>query len=525
MIRRTILLSAVATLLGGAGPALAQAQISEAWVRGSTVNVDQRTFSARTAAMGGLDASIEDPQYRINPYGFSDNPAGLLTDRDSSSIDESSRYDQFQDTYFDVPHSVLQRQSGFLASLRHQNQWVMGLEGTYGGVNASRHDLNPSIDNQRFLRDFDILYPSSFDPPLSDYHLGASVSAPHVGITYGRKFFHKVTLAGRFRYRHETESRIAPNPYELNLNSTQLSLTGGALVAPHLGPAQLTVSTSAAWMGDHVRGLSSGPFNDDHYDWSRPEVSYNAQIGMHYKSWLRGIVDGRHRSNDGEEIAEVNWAAQYFLNPLPINNTNPSASVFKMKWSALLSGLRRNEVATRWLADLPGTPAHLGVEWRYYRELEWVRPNPSVLPSALPLDVRRLGYAAQTGISVDLPEGKGMLGTEVEMNREGRVDYTGALPDISVSEMNYHFGGEYRPLSWLPIRAGFVVIRRDPDRGDGQPPLKGTRLTGGVGYFWDFLGTQIDASFSHEHVRATPGDPSQELSRGDQAVVVLHYLF
>ena len=105
------------------------------------------------------------------------------------------------------------------------------------------------------------------------------------------------------------------------------------------------------------------------------------------------------------------------------------------------------------------------------------------------------------------------------------MDHTGALPDIAVSETNYHFGGEYRPISWLPVRAGFVMIRRDPDRRDGQPPLKGTRITGGVGYFWGFLGTQIDASFSHEHVHSTPGDPSQEVSRGDQAVVVLHYLF
>jgi len=525
MIRHAIVLSAVATLLGWTSPAVAQAQISEAWTRGSTVKVDQRTFSARTAAMGGLDATVEDPQYRINPYGFSDNPAGLLGDQDSSSIYESSRYDQFQDTEFGVPHSVLQRQSGVAVAVRHESQWALGLEGIYGGVNASRHDLNPSVDNQRFLRDFDILYPASFDPALSDYHLGASVSTPRVGITYGRVFKKKVTLAGRFRYRHESESRIAPNPYELNLNSTQLSLTGGALIAPHLGPARMTISAAASWMGDHVRGVSSGPFNDDHYDWDRPELSYNAQIGVRYKGWLRGIVDGRHRSNDGEEIAEVNWAAQYFLNPLPIVVTNPNAGVFKMKWSALLSGLRRNEVATRWLADLPGTPAHIGASWSYYRELEWVRPDPSVLPSALPLDVRRLGYAGQAGVSVDLPDARGMLGTELEVNREGRVDHTGALPDIAVSEMNYHFGGEYRVLSWLPLRAGFVMIRRDPFRGDGQPPLKGTRITGGVGYFWEFLGTQIDASFSHEHVHSTPGDPSQEISRGDQAVVVLHYLF
>ena len=154
MIRRASILMAALCFAGWAGPAVAQAQISEAWTRGSTVNPDARNVSARATAMGGLEASVEDPQDRINLYAFSDNPAGLLADRDSSSLEESSRYDQFHDAYFGTPHSVLQRQSGITAALRHGRDWVMGLEGIYGGVNASRHDINPSPDNSRFIRDF-----------------------------------------------------------------------------------------------------------------------------------------------------------------------------------------------------------------------------------------------------------------------------------------------------------------------------------------------------------------------------------
>jgi len=360
-LRRAAALAVVSTLTGWAGPAVAQAQISEAWTRASTIDVDQRTFSARLDAMGGLQASVEEPQNRVNTYDFSDNPAGLLADQDSSSMEESSRYDKFEDAYFASPHSVVQRRSGLDGAFRHEQKWVLGVEGIYGGIDASRHAVYPSPDDQRFLRDFDILYPASFDPAISDYHLDASVTAPRVGVTYGRKFLKKITLAGRARYRHEGESRIVPNPYELNASSTELALTGGALVTPHLGPAALTLALAGTWTGNHVRGVSSGPFNEDHYDWNRPEVGYNAQIGVRYKSWLRGIVDGRHYSSDGEEIAEVNWAAQYFLNPLPINITNPSQSVFKMKWSALLSGLRHNEVASRWMVDVPRTPAHLGI--------------------------------------------------------------------------------------------------------------------------------------------------------------------
>src|SRR5882762_1265961 len=211
------LLGLASMLAAWAGPAVAQAQISEAWTRASTVDVDARSFSARLEAMGGLTASVEDPQNRINPYGFSDNPAGLLADQDSSSIEESSHYDRAQDGYYGLPHSVVQRRSGLNAVMRHERQWVMGLEGIYGGVNASRHDLSPSPDNERFIRDFDIMYPSTFQPALGDNHIGASVTAPRIGITYGRKFSKKITLAGRFRYRHESEARSVPNPYVLNL--------------------------------------------------------------------------------------------------------------------------------------------------------------------------------------------------------------------------------------------------------------------------------------------------------------------
>src|SRR5947207_10645157 len=198
---RAAAVTVASVLVVWADPAIAQAQIYQAWTRASTVDVEARSISARSDGMG-INTAVEDPQDRINPYGFSDNPAGLLADQDSSTIEESSRYDQFHDGYFSAPQSVVQRRSGLIAALRSNRQWVLGLEGIYGGVNASRHDLSPSPDNSRFLRDFDIMFPSGFDPVAGDNHIGASVIVPRVGVTYARKFLKNVTLAGRMRYRH-----------------------------------------------------------------------------------------------------------------------------------------------------------------------------------------------------------------------------------------------------------------------------------------------------------------------------------
>ena len=518
---------AVSFALVGIGfmPSAAAAQISDAWTRAIGVDVSDEPFSARLQALGSLDVSLEEPQARINAYSFSRNPAALLSDEDSSVVEVPFRYSLSNDSYYDFSHSAAYRDGWVRAFLRNNKQWVLGLEADYGAASASRHDISPWPDQSRFIRDFDISYPSYFQPTTGDNEIGASATQSHIRVTYGRAYGKKLSLGARMAFRFESEGRKVPNPYEIDLSSGSSEFTGGAQYGADLGSTKLTLAGYAGWMAAHVKGVSSGSFNEDQYDWSRPQVSYGGELALKQGAWARGVVDFSHRSNNGEEIAEINWAPQFFLNPLSYEINNPGQGIFKLKWTSVLSGLRRNEIATRWMFDVQNTPAHIGVLYRYYQELEWVTPDDIVFQTMLPLDVRRLGYQANAGISLDLPGGKGLLATEGHFSRLARTDYTGQLPEISMSEQTYHVGAEYRALSWLPLRAGAVVIRRDWDRADGYPPIKGTRFTFGMGYFSGLLRSQVDASFAHEHLNCTPGDPSQELSTGDQVTFLVRHTF
>lgn len=505
-------------------PGTAAAQIAEAWLHATPVPSEVTPFSARLEAMGGLEVAIEEEQNRIDPYQFSNNPAGLFAYQDSSVLEQYGRYDQARQHYFGEAHSAQLRGSEVRAIVRHGAGWALAIDGTYGMISADRHDLCPGPDGCRFIRDFDLPYPSDNVPIYGDRAISATVEAPQLFLTYSRPIlFPRLTVGGRFGYHNENETRQVPIEYPLEHTLTSYHLEGGALYDLAGAGLRTTLGGNIGWSSDKIEGTSQTALSDDHYDWSRPMVWYSGQAVIRYGSWVRGIVDARHRSFDGEDVARINWAPQFYLNPLP--SDNQPYNIFKYKWSALLSGLRRNEVSTRWMVTLRGTPVHVGAAWRYYREFEWFRPNELVLPIGNPLDTRRLGYRAGAGLSIDFPDHRGVMAGEVHYALDHRLDFTGELPEISPEEISYHFGAEYRPLSWLPLRTGVVALRSDPDRLDGEPPVKGTRFTAGLGYDWAWLGTHLDLAWGHEHWRATPGGASQEVRSGDQIALVVRYVF
>ncbi|HLQ65910.1 MAG TPA: hypothetical protein VK123_01615 [Candidatus Limnocylindrales bacterium] len=505
--------------LAAASPAAAQ--VAEAWVRATPIEALGVWHSARLTAMGDLTIASEDRFSRLNAYEYGMNPAGLLSARDTSWVEQGSEYEKYEDTYYDQSNSAHMRKSG-IRGAAVKDRWALGADVVYGAISASRHDLLSTPDNGRFIRDFDMPFATSARPILGDRTVGATVSYPGLAVSYARRFRPWLTLGGRFGYRKETENRRIVDPYNFDASATASAYTAGAVIRPPRVGHVVRIAGFGQYIKNDVLATSQTPLNDDRFDWERPTVAYGAELLVRSGS-LRGIVDGRHRSYDGEQVANVNWAPQFFMNPFP--STTDPRFVFKKRWSSFLAGLRHNEVSTRWMADLPWLSAHLGLEWGYYREFEWVRPNPAVLQMALPLDVRRLGYRAGTGIAVDLPGGAGQVAAEVRGTRDYRSDLLRTLPDLTAQTLSYHFGAEYRVLRWLPIRGGVALLRYDPDRRDGSPPNKGIRASVGAGTYWAAIGSQIDLAFAHEHSHFSPLDPSSEIGSGDQAVLTVSRLF
>jgi hypothetical protein len=501
----------------------ASAQVAEAWLRYTPIDAHAGARSTRLEGMGSLEVAVPDDQSLIDPYNLGGNPAALLMSRDTSLVMIPTSYQNFDDAYYGFAHSAVGRSAGFHGEFRPTRRWGMAADLDYGSLNASRHDLCPSPDDCRFIRDFDLPVAPEMEPVTGDRTFGARVSTPLVAVTYARTFFQKATFGAKVGYRHEAEDRRIQHPYDLDVSSDATQLTGGAYYPLSIWGGSVSLSGWGSVARHKVLGKSESSLNEDVYDWDRPQVAYGGALFVKRGEWLRGIVDGRHRSYDGEEIARVNWAPQFYLNPNP--SINDQVNVFKKSWSAFLSGLRHNEASTRWLVGLPGKPVHIGLSYAYFRQYEWITPNEVVIPTVDELNVRRSGYRLASGFSIGGDDGKGLVAIEARVAREFREDFTDKLPDIAFMTYTYHFGVEYPVRPDLALRGGLAVLRHDPNRDDLNPALKGAGVTAGVGYFWKALDAQIDLSLAHYHFAHAPADPSEELGFGDRVALTLQRLF
>lgn len=504
-------------------PGAATAQVADAWLRYTPVDAYAGARSSRLEAMGGIEVSVPDEQSLIDPYHYGANPAALLMARDTSLVLIPAIYQNFDDTYFTESHSAVGRGAGMHAEFRPKPRWAIGLDLDYGALDASRHDLCPSPGDCRFIRDFDLPVAPEMEPVTEDRTFGAGVRAPMAAVTYARNFFGDLALGARFGYRHESEDRRLLTPYDLDVTSDAAEFVGGAYYPLPFFGGIASVSAWGQYVSRSVVGRSESSLNDDEYDWDCPQVGFGGAIYIRKGDWLQGIIDGRHRSSDGEEIARVNWAPQFFMNPFP--SENDPENVFNRTWTAFESGLRHNEGSTRWLIGLSGKPVHLGLRYAYFRQYEWILPNEVVLPTVDLLNVKRIGYRFAGGLSLGGGDGQGVVAMEARIAREYREDFTQEVPDLSIMTYTYHFGAEYPVRRDLPVRAGFELIQHDPNRDDLFAPLKGIGATVGLGYFWNALGSQIDGSYAHYHFSYSPGDPSQEIGYGDRFTLSIQRRF
>lgn len=501
----------------------AAAQVADAWLRYTPLEAYSGSMSTRLLAMGGIEVATWDDQSRIDPYHFGSNPAALLMARDSSLVEISAGYQDFEDHYYDQSHSAVQRGTGLHSEFRPDAPWAIDLDFNYGAMEASRRDPCPSPDDCRFIRDFDLQVSPQMEPAVEGQTVGAGVQTPLARITYARRFFRDLTIGARVGVRKEQEDRRTIELYDLDVTSKASDIAGGVFYSLPLFDRMFSLSGWGQYVSHSVVARSETPLNHDEYDWDRPQVGFGGGIYAKKGTWLVGIVDIRHRSYDGEEIARVNWAPQFYMNPFP-SVTDP-LNVFKREWLAFVSGYRHNEGSTRWLVGLPRTPVQFGMRYAYFKEHQWIRPNDLVIPTVNALDARRQGYRAAGGISLHLPDGGGVVATEARIAREFREDLTYTIPDISRITYSYHFGAEYRVHPRVPVRLGMELFRHDPNRSDSYAPFKGAGLTAGIGYFWNFIDSQIDLSYAHYHFHHAPSDPSEEIGFGDHVTLYIQRLF
>jgi hypothetical protein len=523
ILRSTSLFVLSLVLLAAQPATSASAQIADAWLHYTPTELYAGWGSTRLMGMGEMQVSVVDDRSLIDIYNYSKNPAGIVAARDTSVLEFPFSYQSFNDSYYEQANSAYQRGGGIHGEVRPNRVWAVGFDVNYGAISSSRHIECPWPDNCRFLRDFDLPIAPSLTPDTTDQTFGAGVSSPLVTLTYGRVFKKRLSAGLTGAWKQENENRRFLSAYDMDMTSSALGIQGGAgYNLPMLGDA-VTLAGFAGFMQNNVQTISQSPFNQDEYNWDRPQVSYGGELQVKKGAWLEGLADGRHTSYDADETATVNWAPQFYLNPFPADNQR--YNVFKRKWTAFESGYRHNEFSTRWMVNVPNKPVHVGVGYNYYQEYEWIFPDSTVLPTISEMNVKRLGYRFAGGVSFDLADGKGVVAAETHIYHNSRQDMTYTLPDISMMTYTYNFGVEYLVRPWLPFRAGFVTTRHDPDRSDGTPPTKGNGITLGATYFWKGIGSRIDASYGGDHFSYSPDDPSSEVGAGDQFTLYIQRLF
>jgi len=235
-------------------PSPAGAQVADAWLRYTPVEAYAGNRSTRLDGMGSIEVAVEDDRSLIDPYHYGRNPAALLMSRDTSMVVIPTSYQNFDDRYYGMNHSAVGRSAGFHGEFRPNSKWGMAADFDYGSLNASRHDLCPSPDDCRFIRDFDLPVAPQMAPVTSDRTFAAGVQTPLATVTYARTFFSNVTLGGRFGFRHETENRRIREPYDLDVGSDATEFTGGATYPLPVWGGSVTLSGWAGYLKHRVVG-------------------------------------------------------------------------------------------------------------------------------------------------------------------------------------------------------------------------------------------------------------------------------
>ncbi|MDZ4804327.1 MAG: hypothetical protein SGI90_05660 [Candidatus Eisenbacteria bacterium] len=416
----------------------------------------------------GLSIAAHDENNEINLFDFGDNPAGLLSDRDSWSVD--ARYSH-QERFDRDPGSHGIEYLGDLWSLlvafRNSGSRAVGVELDYLDTKLQTGAGNSYKYKQKQYR---LLYNQMF----------------------GR-------LAGgvEFRYQDELEDQTGGEDfYSIEHNAASLT---GLLGLSYEFHQWASLSARGAIERTNIDGRASSDSYDDRFDWAQPAGSIEGQLFVHHPR-LTGAVTYGLTQGAGEEKVNAAWSPLFIFNP------GPYYVEFESK--TFTEDNEINLLRTRWeyqvVPDVARLAASYSASGRDYKAIS----NPLVIGSRTERTVTDDQNQFGLGGSVTLLKARLLLGAEY-----GRVAYsledidplTGFTEDTTIGQ--FSVGGEYLAADNLALRTGLSF--RSIDREDRVSPTPDvdylTRRQGGVseqllsvGGGWVPRGgaVQVDAAFT-----------------------------
>ncbi|TPW15584.1 MAG: hypothetical protein FD129_862 [bacterium] len=377
----------------------------------------------------GLSIAAPDENNEINLFDFGDNPAGLLSDRDSWSVDARySHRERFDRDSGSRGIEILGDIYSALGAFRSSGTSAVGVEIDYldTKLQTGAGDAYKYKQNQ-----FRLLYNQMFGG------LGAGLE---------------------FRYQDESEDQTAgDNFYAIEHNSARLTGLLGLSYEVH---RYASLAARGAVERGNIEGRASGDSYDDSFDWEQPAGSVEGQLFVHHPR-VTGAVTYGVTEGAGEETINAAWSPLFVFNPGPYYVEFESTTFTDKSEVDLLR--------TRWEFQVVPQVARIAASYTTSGRDYSVTANPLVVGSRNDRELTDDQSQFGLGASLTVLKDRLLIGTEygqLSYSLEDLDPLTGYVEDTTIGQ--FSLGGEYLAADNLALRTGLSF--RSIDRDDTLSP-------------------------------------------------------
>jgi hypothetical protein len=422
--------------------------------------------SMRLEAMGGLTVVGQDENNQISLFDWDGNVAGLIDDRDATSVDFwYSNLNYLVPAGTGVRDDINYNRGGVLGVYRGGNNAV-GVAWNYAEISAK--DAT-GIPRRMKRHEYEGLYSA---------RIGTRVLAGlHANVST------------------ETERNRTTDLYRLTHDTVRGG--GGGGLAVRILP-ELVVAARGTGGRESVDGRSTSVFHTDEFTWDRPvrEGALSAFVDLGPR--LNGAASLSRLDLEGREDVTLSWSVKFLF--------NPTLDVYRQERPTFSEDLSTTTFRTRWGAR-PIPNLELGASYDRAETDYTVRTVPNVLGSLGAEDRTQTDSRAVGGAGYTFLRNRAFVGAEIRRETaeaESRLDSPATTAERT--RTGFHLGGEWFVTPALATRIGYVTRSDEADAGAGD--VSSSFATAGVGVL--LKGGVIELNASYARVLDSDEDLEQD---------------
>ncbi|UCF79124.1 MAG: hypothetical protein JSW03_02390 [Candidatus Eiseniibacteriota bacterium] len=472
------LLLLVLTILLLASPARSSAHLDEIWLAGTDVELIRGPGTIRLAGMGNLTIAVEDENNEVNLYDFTGNVAAVILDKDTRNADSWAGYSRWTDEKDAVRWQDMGIwESGGLVVLRGEHY-------AGGGSFTTRLIDLYRVDDQYLRNILRINFPTSEVAIPDTAFIDNEITSNLVEGYYAHRLLGKAYVGVRGRAALEGDNKPVVFFYDMSSKVSDLGVDMGLVLVPL---DWLQVGGSLDMGVQAIEAASEDSFHDDLYKRARATRSFSSHALVNVLGRVRGVVNYRRFSFDADQTLNMNWSDLFVLNPEDVD--------IRRKFTISSEATTYDFFATRWIASDLGLPLSVSGYFDFKREEAWEHPEPNVLLWMDEYDQVRDEWNLGSGASYRIG-GMATVGFEWRMNRgrlESRIPFEEEVLDFKAVDIRS--GGEFRPLKWLALRAGYSQCNQERQMGVPENDFTANAFSVGAGCYLKDDRLTVDAAF------------------------------